>query len=58
MKKELEKLGFKRVDTPGIILYKKSNITIEKLFCGYLINKPYKIFKTIDELKKIIEYGV
>jgi hypothetical protein len=58
MKKELERLGFERVDTPDIILYRKYNITIEKVFCGYLINKPYKIFKTVDELRKIIEHGV
>jgi hypothetical protein len=58
MKKELERLGFERVDTPDIILYRKYNITIEKVFCGYLINKPYKIFKTADELRKIIEHGV
>jgi|APGre2960657373_1045057.scaffolds.fasta_scaffold05319_2 hypothetical protein len=57
MKKELERLGFERVDTPDIILYRKYNITIEKVFCGYLINKPYKIFKTIDELKNIIKFG-
>jgi hypothetical protein len=58
MKKELERLGFERVDNPDIILYRKYNITIEKVFCGYLINKPYKIFKTVDELRKIIEHGV
>lgn len=58
MKKELERLGFKLIDNSEIILYKKYDITIEKIFSGYLINKPYRKFKTVNELRKIIEYGV
>jgi hypothetical protein len=58
MKKELERLGFKLIDDSEIILYKKYDITIEKIFSGYLINKPYRKFKTVNELRKIIEYGV
>ena len=53
MNKELEKLGFKCYQIEGNTYFQKDELKLEKIYNGYLCEKPYKILKNIKEIKKL-----
>lgn len=52
---KLIELGFSKVNQDSQIFYINGWIKLEKCFCGYICQQPYKIVSTIDELKNIMK---
>lgn len=47
--------GFHKEKINDNIYYIYGWLRLEKCFCGYIVNRPYKTISTIDELKDILK---
>lgn len=47
--------GFYKEKINDNIYYINGWLRLEKCFCGYIVNRPYKTISTVDELKDILK---
>ena len=51
---KLIELGFYKHEVGDLIYFIKGWVKLEKIFCGYLCPRPYKVISTMDELETLI----
>lgn len=52
---KLIELGFLKQNVNNTIYYINGDFVLEKIYRGYLCNKPYRVIYTINNLKKILK---